>query len=253
MSLRTQDATSSLGHILGSGKDADVFEFGQAVIKLFKPVVPKHTAFREAASLAQADAFGLPVPSVDGVQRINGRWGIVMSRVDGPSFADGALAHPTDLAAYLKAMVLLHVRIHSCEVVFFGSVKAKLAENIRRATVLSAERQLELLKDLTELPDGDRLCHGDFHPWNVLGPIDRPLVIDWTSAAKGSPAADVCRSYVLIKPSAPDVARSYVETYAQVTGEPIEDIFKWLRVVAAARLAEGVDNEVDGLLAMVDK
>jgi aminoglycoside phosphotransferase (APT) family kinase protein len=251
--MERNDAVAVLGRSVGSGKDADVFELGDAVVKLFKPGVPKHTAFREAASLAQAEAFGLPVPSAMGVQRIDGRWAIVMSRVEGPSFADRMLAHPADMPACLSAMASLHARIHACEVVFFGTMKARLAANIRRVTMLDEGRRSALLAELAGLPDGDQLCHGDFHPWNLLGPVDRASIIDWTSASKGSPAADVCRSYVLMRPSMPALAEAYVETYAHASGASVEEILKWLPVVAAARLAEGVANEVDGLVAMVDE
>jgi hypothetical protein len=110
---------------------------------------------------------------------------------------------------------------------------AAIAAIIRRATALGDGQQRNLLAELAGLPDGDRLCHGDFHPWNILGPAARPLVIDWTSASRGSPAADVCRSYVLIKPTSPDLAAAYVDTYAQISGERREHIFRWLPVVAA--------------------
>ena len=252
MGCAGNDTSSALGRCLGSGKDAEVFEWGKAVIKLYKAGVPKHTAFREAAALTQAYAMGLPVPWVDDVRQIGGRWGVVMDRVDGRSFAEIMGAHPAEEAVHLKEMASLHRRIHACEAVHFGSLKAKLEANIRRVTALSGGLQRKLLEALAGLPDGDRLCHGDFHPWNVLGPHSRPSVIDWTSASRGSPAADVCRSYVLIKPSAPDQAASYVEAYAQLAGGSLEDVFKWLPVVAAARLAEGVPDEVAGLMAMLE-
>jgi aminoglycoside phosphotransferase (APT) family kinase protein len=253
MSRTGNDISSALGRRLGSGKDAEVFELGESVIKLYKAGVPKHTAFREAAALAQAEAMGLPVPRVDDVRQIDGRWGVVMDRVDGYSFAEIIDAHPAEEAAHLKEMASLHRRIHACEAVFFGSLKAKLEANIRRTTALSEGRQRKLLEVLAGLPDGDRLCHGDFHPWNVLGSPSRSSVIDWTSAARGSPAADVCRSYVLITPSALDRAASYVEAYAELSGGSLEDIFRWLPVVAAARLAEGVPDEVAGLMAMLER
>jgi aminoglycoside phosphotransferase (APT) family kinase protein len=233
-------SSPALGRRLGSGKEAEVFEFGDAAIKLYKTGVPKRAVFREAAALAQAEALGLPVPSVGGVREIDGRWGMEMDRVDGRSFADLIVARPADNAAHLKEMALLHRRIHACEGVFFGSLKARLAADIRRAAALSEGQQQRLLEDLARLPDGDRLCHGDFHPWNVLGSPVRPSVIDWMAASRGSPAADVCRSYVLIRSIAPDMASSYVEAYAQVSAERLEDIFRWRPVVAAARLAEGV-------------
>jgi aminoglycoside phosphotransferase (APT) family kinase protein len=109
-----------------------------------------------------------------------------------------------------------------------------------------------LLDNLTALPDGDRLCHGDFHPWNILGWPSRLSVIDWMAASRGNSAADVCRSYVLMRSIAPEMASSYVDAYAQLSGERLGDIFQWLSVVAAARLAEGVPDEVDDLMAMLE-
>jgi aminoglycoside phosphotransferase (APT) family kinase protein len=245
-------SSPALGRRLGSGKEAEVFEFGEAAIKLYKTGVPKRAVFREAAALAQAEALGLPVPSVGGVREIDGRWGMVMDRVDGRSFADVIVAQPADRAAHLKKMALLHRRIHACQAVFSGSLKARLEADICRAPVLSEGQRRRLIDELGALPDSDRLCHGDFHPWNVLGLPSRPSVIDWMAASRGTPAADVCRSYVLIRSIAPDLASSYVEAYAQVTGERLENIFKWLSVVAAARLAEDVPDEVDGLMAMLE-
>jgi aminoglycoside phosphotransferase (APT) family kinase protein len=245
-------SSPAVGRRLGSGKEAEVFEFGEAAIKLYKTGVPKRAVFREAAALAQAEALGLPVPSVGGVREIDGRWGMVMDRVDGRSFADVIVAQPANKAAHLKEMALLHRRIHACQAVFSGSLKARLEADICRAPVLSEGQRRRLIEELGALPDGDRLCHGDFHPWNVLGLPSRPSVIDWMAASRGTPAADVCRSYVLIRSIAPDLASSYVEAYAQVAGERLEDIFRWLSVVAAARLAEDVPNEVDGLMTMLE-
>lgn len=252
MNRAGSDSSPALGRRLGSGKEAEVFEFGEAVIKLYKAGVPKRTVFREAAALGQAEALGLPVPSVGAVRQIDGRWGMVMDRIDGPSLADVIVAQPAEKAAHLKEMALLHHRIHVCKATFFGGVKARLEADILRAALLSEGQQRRLLEDLARLPDGDRLCHGDFHPWNVLGLPSRPSVIDWMAASRGSPAADVCRSYVLIRRIAPDMASSYVEAYAEVSGERLEDIFQWLSVVAAARLAEDVPDEVDGLMAMLE-
>ena len=252
MLLAGNGTSPALGRRIGSGKEAEVFEFGEAVIKLYKTGVPKRTVFREAAALAQAEALGLPVPSVGGVRQIDGRWGMVMDRIDGRSFADVIDAQPAEKAARLKEMALLHRGIHACKATFFGGLKARLEADIRRAALLSEDQRRRLLENLAALPDGDRLCHGDFHPWNVLGWPSRLSVIDWMAASRGSPAADVCRSYVLIRSIAPDMASSYVEAYAQLSGERLEDIFKWRPVVAAARLAEDVPDEVDGLMAMLE-
>ena len=49
---------------------------------------------------------------------------------------------------------------------------------------------------------------------------------------------------------ASEVAAAYVEAYAQVSGETRERIYRWLPFVAAARLAEGVPDEEEGLMEM---
>jgi aminoglycoside phosphotransferase (APT) family kinase protein len=174
------------------------------------------------------------------VLQIDDRWGVTMARADGPSFTDAMSREPDLIPAYLNAMALLQLRVHSHPGTQLASLKVRLAANIRQATMLGEMRQNDLLDRLAARPEGDRLCHGDFHPWNILGPLGREVLVDWLDASRGDPAADVCRSYVLISPSSPELASAYVDAYA---GLPF---------VAAARLAEGVPNEVNGLIEMAD-
>ena len=78
------------------------------------------------------------------------------------------------------------------------------------------------------------------------------MVVDWLDASRGDPAADVCRSYVLMKPSYPELASAYLAIYSELSGVGKERILRGLPFVAAARLAEGVPPEVDQLMAMAD-
>ncbi len=61
-----------------------------------------------------------------------------------------------------------------------------LRDLVRRKIDTAAELPVELadfaLEKLDGLPDGDRLCHGDLHPGNLLLGRDGPAVIDWTDA-----------------------------------------------------------------------
>jgi aminoglycoside phosphotransferase (APT) family kinase protein len=243
----------ALGHLLGSGKEAEVFECGTRVVKLYKATAPKRSAFREAAILALVEPFGLPAPSVYGVLQIGDRWGVMMDRVEGQSFGDVMTRHPELIPAHLEQMALLQLRVHCQPGTQFASLKARLRANIQQSTAILGEaRQSALLSRLAVLPEGDRLCHGDFHPLNILGPMGRETLVDWLDATYGDPAADVCRSYVLIKPSAPEVASAYVDAYAGVSGVSRAMILRWMPFVAAARLAEGVPSETDELMEMAD-
>jgi aminoglycoside phosphotransferase (APT) family kinase protein len=131
-------------------------------------------------------------------------------------------------------------------------MRARLQADIRTTAILGPERRRLLLDGLAALPEGDRLCHGDFHPWNIMGSPGQPILVDWVDACCGEPAADVCRSYVLMSPHLPDLASAYVDRYAAASSASRDSILRWLPVVAAARLAEDVPDEVDSLMAMVD-
>ena len=187
---------------------------------------------------------------VFGVQQIGDRWGVMMSRADGPTFTDAAGCRPELRPEYLEAMAILQLRLHSHPATQLGSLKARLAANIRQATILGASRRDALLTRLAQLPEGGRLCHGEFHPSNILGCPGHETLVDWLDASCGDPAADVCRSYVVMRPSAPEFASAYVDAYARLGGESRERIFQWLPFVAAARLAEGIASEANGLMEM---
>jgi aminoglycoside phosphotransferase (APT) family kinase protein len=175
----------------------------------------------------------------------------MMTRADGAPFAQALMATPPS-QPHLAALAALHRQIHDVVASQLPSLKARLRANIGRAPLLDANRRDGLLALLAALPDGDRLCHGDFHPFNVLGTPERATVIDWLDASSGDPAADVCRSYVLITHASEALARTYVETYAKLTGLDLSEVWRWRAVIAGARLAEGVPDEEASLLAVVD-
>jgi aminoglycoside phosphotransferase (APT) family kinase protein len=250
-SADTAVSEPALGPLLGLGKEAEVFACGALAMKLYKSTAPKRSAFREAAILAAVESLELPAPIVHGVRQIGDRWGVLMSRVEGPPFAEAVVQEAGTLPARLKQMARLQLQVHSHPAPQFASLKARLAANIRRAPVLNELRQSTLLAELAAMPNGDRLCHGDFHPHNIMGPLGREVLIDWLDASRGEPTADVCRSYVLLRPAAPEMASAYVDAYSQVSGKSRDAILSWLPFVAAARLAEGVP-EIDELMKMVD-
>lgn len=238
------------GKLIGSGKEAEVYDFGDRVLKLYRAGPRKGSAFREAAILAAIEALDLPAPRVFGVEQFDGRWGVIMERAGGPAFAEAALKGGAALETHLAAMARLHARVHAQPAPSLGAQHTRLRWNISTTPLLGEALRKRLLDGLAARADGDRLCHGDFHPWNILGGIDAPMVVDWLDASVGVPAADVCRSYVLMATARQDIATAYVEAYVAATGITHAEIEEWVPYVAAARLAEGVPDETDTLLAL---
>ena len=240
----------TIGRLLAAGNVAEVFEWGAYALKLYRSPAAKRVAFREAAIHAAVEALGLPVPAVWGVQQVGDRWGIVFDRVSQASFAERMRHDPASVPQDLEILARLQTRIHAHPAPRFGSLKLRLATNIAGTSLLDERRRQALLRGLAAMPDGDRLCHGDFHPMNVLGEAARPIVIDWPDACRGDPAADVCRSYLLMRLHAEHLAEPYLDAYCRVSGMPRQAILDWLPYMAAARLAEDVAGEADRLLQL---
>src|SRR6516164_8975377 len=237
----------TIGRLLAAGNVAEVFEWGSRVVKLYRSPARKPTAFREAAIHAAVEAMALPVPAVWGVLEIGGRWGIVFDRVKERSFAERMREDPSVIPECMQILAQLHARIHSQPARQLGSLKAKLATNIAGIGLLDEPLKQIMLGRLADMPEGDRLCHGDFHPINVLGQNSQPMVIDWPDACCGDPAADVCRSYLLLRLHAADIAEPYLDAYCRISNVTWEKVLDWLPCVAAARLAEDIPDECDRL------
>lgn len=240
-----------IGPLLGSGKMAEAFHYGDHVLKLYRDPGARSVAFGEAAILAIVGEHGLPTPAVHQSGHFAGRWGLVMDRVPGQPLASLAAADPALLPAALEAMVELHLAIHAREEVRLSPLKPRLADRITSVPLLDARLRESLLADLARLPGGQRLCHGDFHPFNIIGPPGTAMIVDWPDATSGPPAADVCRSYILMLHGAgPDLANAYLQLYLARSPLTAPEIDAWLPITAAARLAENVPEETDRLLAL---
>ena len=85
----------------------------------------------------------------------------------------------------------------------------------------------------------------------LLGEGSQPVVIDWPNACRGDPAGDVCRSYLLLRLHAEEVADPYLDAYCRVSRVPRQNILDWLPFVTAARLTEDVPGELDRLLGIL--
>jgi aminoglycoside phosphotransferase (APT) family kinase protein len=243
--------SETIGPLVAAGNVAEVFEWGSRIIKAYRSPAAKQAAFREAANHAVVEALGLPVPKVWGVHQIGGRWGIVFDRVNGASFAERMREDPTAIPQYLEILARLQARIHVQPADPLGSLKVRLTTRIARTELLDEPRRQTLLRRLEQMTDGGRLCHGDFHPINVLGQTSNPIVIDWPDACHGDPMADVCRSYLLLKLHAEEISDPYLDAYCRIGDIQRDKILDWLPYVAAARLAEDVPHDFDRLLEII--
>jgi aminoglycoside phosphotransferase (APT) family kinase protein len=251
------------GERVGSGHTADIFALGEdRVLKRFRPGTDPATVRREAASARAAAAAGLPVPAVREVTEAAGRPAIVYERVRGPTMRSRLARRPWAVRRYARLLAALHASIHAARPAGVPSLRDRLSRNVEAAPGLSAAARRRARSMLASLPRGRALCHGDFHPENVLLAERGPVVVDWLDAARGPPAADVARTALLLRyaggeagPLGAAVRRAfrwwYLRAYCARRAVSRWLIRAWEVPVAAARLTEGVP-EAHRLRAFVE-
>jgi hypothetical protein len=257
----------SLGAPIARGRTAEIYAWYESwVLKLFYDWMPHEAVQRESEITRAVHACGLAVPAVGDTVQVGQRWGLVYERVEGASLLAGLSRHPWNVAAAFRDLAALHCEIHARVIPGLPSLKGHLAAKIGRASLPGERFRARALDRLAQLPDGDSLCHGDFHPDNVLITSEGPVIIDWEDATSGDRAADVARTLLLLSGGAPPpgiwygwllnmlrhVARwAYLTSYERRFPGIREQAVSWLPVVAAGRLSEGIAEERDRLQALV--
>ena len=254
---------------VGLGRTAEILPYGDGlVLKLFFVDFPREWSEREALATRLVHGAGFAAPAIHDTVEIEGRFGIVMDRVDGVSTRAYLSGRPWAFRRLARLLADLHGDMHARSAPGLPSQHKGLVAAISEAPGLTAGLRDRLLVHLASRPDGDRVCHGDFHPENVLITARGPVVIDWMTATSGSPAADVARTTLLLTMAAPLPATpaalrgliaagrrafhaSYLRRYLRLAAVGREQIIAWMPVVAAARLAERIEEERDALLRLV--
>lgn len=233
------------GPHLGEGRTAEVFDRGDHVVKLYRPGVPEEVAQREALVLRIVGERGVRGPKFLGLVREEERWGLAMTPLRGPTLGSLLLARRDRRPEVLGAMARVQAGLHGLSGEGLPRQSDRLRQNIELAPGLPSDLRRRLLRRLLDLSGGDRLCHGDFHPFNlVVLPPEEALsdlgVLDWLDATAGVPEADACRTMVLLEEVDEDLAAEWLAIFSVESGLDVRRILLWRPVMAAARLAEGL-------------
>jgi len=243
--------------LIGKGRMADVYTWGSdRILKLNHAGFPATLAEKEFAASKAAQSAGVPVPAVYEMVERDGRFGIIFERISGGSLLDDLKSKPWSLSSCAKRLAELHVRTHACQLlVGLVSQKEYIRSGIEAAQAITDDERSAVLSYLQQLPEGDRLCHDDFHPDNILLSDRGPLIIDWMTGTRGDPVADICRTLLILEtsflpPFTPlhirmlqAVSRSwinstYLKRYLQLNPSVENQVDRWRLPLLAARIKE---------------
>lgn len=251
------------------GRTAEIYDWQEGtILKLYRDWCPSNWVDYEARIAAVVNQAGLPAPRAFDIVEVNGRRGLVYERVVGDSMLEAMSRRPYKLPAFGRMLADLHLEMHRLAVPTLPAQHDLLERSINSAKSLPDDLRAAALQALALLPEGSRLCHGDFHPDNVLMTTKGPLIIDWMTASRGNPWADVARTHLLLSigqtPRTLNLLmrllillgrrtfyRAYMRRYQSSATGGKRQLQAWIPVMAAARLNEEIANETAALLMIV--
>ena len=153
-------------------------------------------------------AAGAPAPEVFGEVILEGRFGIVLQRFDGPTLLQlsrsGAMTRGQAGAILADLCRAVHktppppgvLSLRDWMDAWLRSAGGTLPEPIATGILALIER----------LQPADELCHGDLHPGNVIMTAEGPRLVDWSGAVRAPAAFDLAVGHILLTELAPEVA-----------------------------------------------
>jgi uncharacterized protein (TIGR02172 family) len=255
---------------IGEGYTAEAFTWGEYdILKLFRKEFPMVAIKQEYHISKAVEELGLPVPKVKDMLENEGRTGIVYEKVQGNSLLKLLIVRPWAVGRLAKIIAKMHYDMHQQNAGGLPDCVEILRWKISHAGGLSEYQKKEILKILESLPKGSSVCHGDYHPGNIIKSGNRYVILDWMTATAGPPAFDVARTIYLLKDAAfPDnypstvkfvmnrtrryLARRYLSCYIRLSGMRKSEIDDWRLPLISARLEEWIpESEKEALLTEI--
>lgn len=254
---------------MGQGRTADIYVAGDnKVLKLYKKGFSLEAIHEEYWVSNYVYDLGLHVPRPFELVEEEGRQGIVFERVPGTSLLHLMTQRPLQIKRFSRTLAALHHHVHSHSAANLGrDHKEILTHNIKSAPFLTDAEKSKIIHHLQSLPEDRKLCHGDYHPDNVLvSGQNNSCVIDWMTGMAGHPLGDLARSVLLLTyGSLPEgtpktkgllinffrkrIKKEYVSHYLKLASKDYAEVDPWILPVAAARLSDGIpDEEKNALL-----
>jgi hypothetical protein len=253
--------------LIAEGRTAEIYLWDdQHVLKLYRDWCPPDWVEYEAGIAAAIYEAGIPSPAAGEIVEVNHRRGLIYERIEGISMLQDLNVHPWMLLKDARLLAELQLQINQKSISGLPSYKDRLGNDIRNTGHFGQGLQDRVLKRLEVLPDGENVCHGDFHPGNVILTKAGPIVIDWMTACSGSPWTDVARTSLLLSIGPKGAGnlispilkiaiklyhRVYLHRYHVLIPDTKHELIRWEPVIAAARLSEDILPEREALIKII--
>lgn len=231
-------------------KNKDIYIDGNTVVKLFVPSHPKSNILNEALNQARVEeSSNLNIPKLVEIKKIGERWALISEYIEGKTISQLMKEEPQNFDKYLNLFVRVQLTILNNQVPLLNRIKEKFTRKLENATNIDENTKYELLQRLEGMKNYNELCHGDYHPSNVIVQSDGTVyVIDWSHVTQGCAEADAARTYLLFSiDGKEDLAESYLNLFCEKSSIPKQTVQRWIPIVAATQMTKQIPEEQEFL------
>ncbi|NLD47147.1 MAG: phosphotransferase [Clostridiaceae bacterium] len=258
------------GILLGKGMTAEVYEWGQdKVLKLYYEVFSNEWINHEAKVGKAVHKAGIPSPAVFETISVGNRKGTIFERIFGKPLLKHLEAEPWKAHYLTQQSAELQIKIHKYSSENLPSQKDNLTSKINPASRILGSKKDIIIEYLKNLPDGNSVCHGDFHFNNIIVSDKGLIPVDWTNAYLGNPFGDVARTWLILNSPSRFTELfnimstsyhytkqlpywQYLNEYIRLSNASFESIDEWILPIAAAKLADRIPGEEKWLMNIIN-
>jgi len=259
-------------NIIARGGQAEIYAYdNNKVLRVAKRPQDYDRIRYEYSLYSQLATSSIDVPRVYELVEINGAPTIIMDRINGISMMEQIKRNPFGAGEKAKELAKLHLKLINTSISGeITNTKKKAKYCIEYSEQIEPETKERIFEILGTLPNGNSLCHGDFHPGNILCQGKKRFIIDWSATSKGDYHADIAHTYILLRivPKAPHVnsgvnylqkmigrsiSSAYLSTIAGGSKIDLITLSKWILTNVAERTYHGMISERDDLRKLINK
>lgn len=258
--------------LIAQGGQADIYELDkEKIIRVLRNTNDERHLKAEMAVMNSLREKGKPVPRVYEYVLLEERPAIIMERINGISMMEEMTRKPLKAAKHGEKLARLHLETaDSAEGLELISIKVRAKQLVAGSELFSDEMKKFIFEIIEKMPEGNDICHGDFHPGNIIIAEDKYYVIDWFGATKGRKLSDIAHSYIIFKnlPDVPGISnwkrlgivavlgrftKRYLNTCYELEAFDYGEFSKWMVIKAAERVVYGQKFEKYALIKFIER
>jgi tRNA A-37 threonylcarbamoyl transferase component Bud32 len=258
--------------LLARGGQADIYDYGDGkVLRVPRREMDFDRIRYEYDVYVFLRHAGIAAPRVYDLVMIGKVPVMVMEKISGVSMMEMIRQNPFSITKRVKELVRLHHEVMAVTAAdTITGEKDKAAYCINASEYLTDPIKRFLAGVLAGLPEANDLCHGDFHPGNIISVNGKYQVIDWSAASRGDFVSDIAHTYILMKvvPRVPGIspfmhalqrflgnlmANAYLKRLRRLRPFTSDIFSRWVLIKAAQRSFYGLPSEKTRLVRFIER